>query len=550
MPAAPSQFIAISPTRNLSAQKAVLNEDQSKRFFSLASYRREKMVKRTNEETNGTEKSFSQPRKIELKKSNALCEHNKRHYYCPRCRGEGTCQHGRNRYFCKQCYGSAICCHMKQRNLCRHCDGSSICQHNKVKYYCRACGGKAFCEHGRQRYSCVECHGEGICEHNKRRHRCKPCGGSSLCSHGLVRAACLRCYRHHQAMRDYGENASAPGSNEPGAVKPPPSFSSVFCRHGRRKDICFQDNCDGASLCIHRRLKYRCKECPRALASSICDHGKQRYLCAACGGNGICRDHGRQQSRCLRCLVRKNLIFSLIDTNGSVDDRNVSPPIRTAKFRMSAQQYYSYVQRVFPRPRSIIAHSRNSTMLFPVTRSSGREPDVGKGSSAQQSFTFSYFQYQHQQCSINNTEKRRARSHESGKKIISSRPPKTSKPVIEDAEWIPGKLQKRQGRGRVKDKTSGRSTWREIDMSLRHLFWFDNSHVHAGGVVQGETDHRHSFGNPVVTLNLHQISKLPSLRRVWFHSVSTPPPFPLHAVWVIFILPLIFIFARRRSFTS
>jgi len=42
--------------------------------------------------------------------------------------------------------------------------------------------------------------------------------------------------------------------------------------------------CNGAGLCIHKRIKHNCIECHGA---SICDHGKRRSRCLECKGGSV-----------------------------------------------------------------------------------------------------------------------------------------------------------------------------------------------------------------------------------------------------------------------
>uniref|UniRef100_A0A0G4FN44 CBM20 domain-containing protein n=1 Tax=Chromera velia CCMP2878 TaxID=1169474 RepID=A0A0G4FN44_9ALVE len=68
-----------------------------------------------------------------------------------------------------------------------------------------------------------------------------------------------------------------------------------ICEHGRQRRHCKE--CGGSSICVHGRRRYECKECG---GSSICVHGRQRYHCKDCGGKGIC-EHGRHRFGCKDC---------------------------------------------------------------------------------------------------------------------------------------------------------------------------------------------------------------------------------------------------------
>uniref|UniRef100_A0A0G4I4Z4 Uncharacterized protein n=1 Tax=Chromera velia CCMP2878 TaxID=1169474 RepID=A0A0G4I4Z4_9ALVE len=67
------------------------------------------------------------------------------------------------------------------------------------------------------------------------------------------------------------------------------------CEHGRQRSHCKE--CGGKSICEHGRARSKCKECG---GTSICDHGRIRSQCKECGGKSIC-DHGRIRYQCKEC---------------------------------------------------------------------------------------------------------------------------------------------------------------------------------------------------------------------------------------------------------
>uniref|UniRef100_A0A0G4G4Z1 CBM20 domain-containing protein n=1 Tax=Chromera velia CCMP2878 TaxID=1169474 RepID=A0A0G4G4Z1_9ALVE len=70
---------------------------------------------------------------------------------------------------------------------------------------------------------------------------------------------------------------------------------SSICKHGRRRYKC--KDCGGSSFCEHGRIRSVCKECGGA---SICEHSRERHYCKDCGGASIC-EHGRQRPKCKEC---------------------------------------------------------------------------------------------------------------------------------------------------------------------------------------------------------------------------------------------------------
>uniref|UniRef100_A0A0G4FZS0 CR-type domain-containing protein n=1 Tax=Chromera velia CCMP2878 TaxID=1169474 RepID=A0A0G4FZS0_9ALVE len=68
-----------------------------------------------------------------------------------------------------------------------------------------------------------------------------------------------------------------------------------ICQHGRERHICKE--CGGEGICEHGRQRFQCKDCG---GKGICEHGRQRHLCKDCGGKGIC-EHGRRRSQCKDC---------------------------------------------------------------------------------------------------------------------------------------------------------------------------------------------------------------------------------------------------------
>uniref|UniRef100_A0A0G4HVB5 CBM20 domain-containing protein n=1 Tax=Chromera velia CCMP2878 TaxID=1169474 RepID=A0A0G4HVB5_9ALVE len=67
------------------------------------------------------------------------------------------------------------------------------------------------------------------------------------------------------------------------------------CQHGRKRSQCKE--CGGASICEHGRRRAECKECG---GGNICEHGRQRNKCKDCGGKSIC-EHGRERCKCKDC---------------------------------------------------------------------------------------------------------------------------------------------------------------------------------------------------------------------------------------------------------
>jgi len=65
-----------------------------------------------------------------------------------------------------------------------------------------------------------------------------------------------------------------------------------ICMHGRVRSVCKE--CDGGSICMHRRVRTNCKECG---GGAICHHNKQRGECLVCSG---C-PHGKYKRRCVKC---------------------------------------------------------------------------------------------------------------------------------------------------------------------------------------------------------------------------------------------------------
>lgn len=70
---------------------------------------------------------------------------------------------------------------------------------------------------------------------------------------------------------------------------------SGVCEHKRRKSTC--KDCNGAEICHHNHLKPTCKDCN---GSSICQHKRRKSQCIECHGSSIC-EHKRQTSQCRLC---------------------------------------------------------------------------------------------------------------------------------------------------------------------------------------------------------------------------------------------------------
>uniref|UniRef100_A0A0G4FYU6 CBM20 domain-containing protein n=1 Tax=Chromera velia CCMP2878 TaxID=1169474 RepID=A0A0G4FYU6_9ALVE len=68
-----------------------------------------------------------------------------------------------------------------------------------------------------------------------------------------------------------------------------------ICEHGRIRSQC--KDCGGASICEHGRIRFQCKECG---GEGVCEHGRRRVQCKDCGGKGIC-EHGRRRVQCKDC---------------------------------------------------------------------------------------------------------------------------------------------------------------------------------------------------------------------------------------------------------
>uniref|UniRef100_A0A0G4HRW6 CBM20 domain-containing protein n=1 Tax=Chromera velia CCMP2878 TaxID=1169474 RepID=A0A0G4HRW6_9ALVE len=69
----------------------------------------------------------------------------------------------------------------------------------------------------------------------------------------------------------------------------------ILCLHGRVRTRCKE--CGGGSICEHGRIRSQCKECG---GKSLCEHGRPRHQCKECGGKGIC-EHGRPRHQCKEC---------------------------------------------------------------------------------------------------------------------------------------------------------------------------------------------------------------------------------------------------------
>ena len=59
----------------------------------------------------------------------------------------------------------------------------------------------------------------------------------------------------------------------------------------------FKTECGGSQICVHRRIRAKCKDCK---GSAICEHGTTKYECRKCKGSQIC-EHDRVRSKCKDC---------------------------------------------------------------------------------------------------------------------------------------------------------------------------------------------------------------------------------------------------------
>uniref|UniRef100_A0A0G4H5F4 CBM20 domain-containing protein n=1 Tax=Chromera velia CCMP2878 TaxID=1169474 RepID=A0A0G4H5F4_9ALVE len=84
------------------------------------------------------------------------------------------------------------------------------------------------------------------------------------------------------------------GGDERGEVKRN-RHRHILCLHGRVRYRCKE--CGGKGICEHRRQRYMCKDCG---GKGICEHGRNRSQCKECGGKSIC-EHGRERSKCKEC---------------------------------------------------------------------------------------------------------------------------------------------------------------------------------------------------------------------------------------------------------
>ena len=104
------------------------------------------------------------------KKTEVLCIHRVRKYYCKKCPGKGICEHAKERRRCQACVDTGAVQKQEPRKKTE-----VLCIHRVKKYYCKKCPGKGICEHAKVRHFCKKCPGKGICEHGKEWRWCKAC---------------------------------------------------------------------------------------------------------------------------------------------------------------------------------------------------------------------------------------------------------------------------------------------------------------------------------------------------------------------------------------